>query len=257
MSTRSTSRDRSTTLERSLPDDLLNQQRAMIDLIATLRTRVVRSAYAGQVTARPDPVSARDADRMAGRVAALADQVVDLQRIVSLLRGKDPTREFTEVACTWLAESAADQPGMLRQLQKIVPALQKLYERAADHIAAPAESKSTEPLDNAIKSFIESSVGFHEVVTDFCDRLWRRLDEERRADLAAAERTRQAIGATLAKLEKIGKHVRLVSLNASVEASRAGDAGKGLAVIAVEFKSLAEEIQGLAASAREEMESMQ
>ena len=61
---------------------------------------------------------------------------------------------------------------------------------------------------------------------------------------------------TWTRLEKIGKHVRLVSLNASVEASRVGDAGRGLGVIATEFKSLAEEIQGLASNARSNIDDL-
>ena len=69
---------------------------------------------------------------------------------------------------------------------------------------------------------------------------------------AAAE----AIGKTLTRLEHIGKHVRLVSLYASVEASRVGDAGRGLGVIAVEFKTLAEEIQMLAVTARADIAEM-
>lgn len=75
-------------------------------------------------------------------------------------------------------------------------------------------------------------------------------------DSATPEALRHAIDrvATLrARVIRVGKHVRLVSLNASVEAARAGDVGKGLMVIAHEFKSLAEEIQSLAKDARGDM----
>ncbi|WP_187431591.1 hypothetical protein ROLI_022630 [Roseobacter fucihabitans] len=47
-----------------------------------------------------------------------------------------------------------------------------------------------------------------------------------------------------------------MSINASMEASRAGEAGKGLAIIAQEFKTLAEEVQQLTSSAREDIQNI-
>lgn len=44
-----------------------------------------------------------------------------------------------------------------------------------------------------------------------------------------------------AKLNELGMKVRLLSLNASVEAARAGDAGKGFSVIAEEVRALADQ----------------
>jgi hypothetical protein len=97
---------------------------------------------------------------------------------------------------------------------------------------------------------------FAESVVRVCEMLWEDLDSRRLADLERATTAATALAGRLGRLEHIGKHVRLVSLNASVEAARAGENGKGLMVIAQEFKSLAEEIQGLARSAREDMELM-
>ncbi|MEX0371682.1 MAG: methyl-accepting chemotaxis protein [Tateyamaria sp.] len=47
----------------------------------------------------------------------------------------------------------------------------------------------------------------------------------------------------VSRIRSISKMVRLISLNASVEAARAGDAGKSFGVIASEVKALSEAIQ--------------
>lgn len=86
--------------------------------------------------------------------------------------------------------------------------------------------------------------------------IWADLDTARLNEVQVATQAAHSLGDRLDRLERIGKHVRLVSLNASVEAAHAGDVGKGLMVIAQEFKTLAEEIQSLANDAREDMNSI-
>ncbi|WP_299692375.1 methyl-accepting chemotaxis protein [uncultured Tateyamaria sp.] len=120
-----------------------------------------------------------------------------------------------------------------------------------------ALSCSDAELDTALKAhFVFGRGQFYQAVTEICDGLWSQLDQQRDQDMQQARENGAAIDDILGRLERIGKHVRLVSLNASVEAARVGDAGRGLGVIAVEFKSLAEEIQHLAASARDNINGM-
>ena len=66
--------------------------------------------------------------------------------------------------------------------------------------------------------------GFMECVTRFCEKAWESIDSERTTAIKQVEETGSAIKTTLKRLQSIGKHVKLVSLNASVEASRIGDA---------------------------------
>jgi methyl-accepting chemotaxis protein len=65
------------------------------------------------------------------------------------------------------------------------------------------------------------------------------------------------IGAIATLIEKIAKETRLLALNASIEAARAGDAGKGFSVVANEVKQLADQTNNATGNIRSEILSMQ
>jgi methyl-accepting chemotaxis protein len=57
----------------------------------------------------------------------------------------------------------------------------------------------------------------------------------------------------IARIQKITRQTSLLSLNATIEASRAGDAGKGFAVVASEVKALSKGIEELSTGMREKI----
>ncbi|MBY5976874.1 chemotaxis protein [Phaeobacter italicus] len=67
------------------------------------------------------------------------------------------------------------------------------------------------------------------------------FDEQKSRDSARDEGMRDAIE----NAETVGRHIQLIAFNASIEAARIGDQGKGFAVIATEIRNLSGRTQTL------------
>ncbi|MEL6464440.1 MAG: methyl-accepting chemotaxis protein [Pseudomonadota bacterium] len=225
------------------------QRRCAIDLIATTRARAIRSALFGSYLFRVNPLGPETVETRAQWRVVLREQYDALARSAALVQGSDPMQRVPDWVCDWIGQHGAENP-------KSVAAFVEMRDLTHNVVIA-ADGDDTTQLRNALDTHLRvGRGGFFEKVTAFCDGLWADLDATRHEEVERAAATAKAISTTLTRLEQIGKHVRLVSLNASVEAVRVGDAGKGLGVIAVEFKTLAEEIQRLATTARADIAAM-
>jgi len=228
---------------------LFAQRRAATDLIATTRARTIRAALFATYLFRPHPTTPEDQSTRAQWRAILSEQHQDMVNICQLLDGEDSSGKVCKDVCNWISEHATRNP-------TAVNAFQHIRDLTYDLCTAANGEDATE-LETALEAHkAYGRGGFFDVVTEFCDGLWAQLDEKRREEMERASATAKTISKTLARLQHIGKHVRLVSLNASIEAARVGDAGRGLGVIAVEFKTLAEEIQLLATTASADISTM-
>ncbi|TCS40195.1 methyl-accepting chemotaxis protein [Reinekea marinisedimentorum] len=67
----------------------------------------------------------------------------------------------------------------------------------------------------------------------------------------------QKIGAVLDVIQSIAEQTNLLALNAAIEAARAGEHGRGFAVVADEVRSLAQKTQGSASDIQQMVESIQ
>ena len=224
-------------------NDLTAQRRTMIDLIATTRDRCVRVALFGAMLHRTNPDRETTEDERTHTAGVLVDTVNWIERVAALVTtGVDPWEKIPVAVSTWVLKFADQAPETVEKITMIAA----LSRRVADNI-----DKGSQALGRALEAHLDARRdGLMDDIAMFCDRMWATMDAEREAEVVRAKDAGDAIQQTLSRLEAIGKHVRLVSLNASVEAARVGDAGKGLGVIAVEFKSLAEEIQHLANDGR-------
>ncbi len=229
--------------------DFASTRRRVIDQVATLRARAIRAALAGHL------IYSKSCDTSGGQlthdsmITLLQEQVDAMRQVQSMLAGKSADTSIQPDILEWLSNLAIQH----KRVRRDVEAMHKLTQdmlNCAQRRASPKDEYDTLLSDVWMRHLTFSRGQFFETISNFCDSLWNDIENDRRDEVQYAAEASKAISETLVRLERIGKHVKLVSLNAAVEASRAGDAGKGLTVIAVEFKSLAEEIQSLAAHAR-------
>lgn len=231
-----------TTIDR--PDDQL--RRTLIDLIGESRSRAVRVALFGEMLYRPDPAGLeKDADR-ANSLKVLTDTVRWLDRThVMLATLKDPWDEFPPELVGWLKQFVTAQPEVVELLDGM--------QKASQRVAVAAEARSAD-LGPALRAHYELRRGpYMAAVTQFCARIWNQIDTQREAEMATATRAIATTRKALERMEQIATHVRLVAINAAIEANKLGDDGRGIAFIAAEFKTLAEELQSLSANARSDI----
>ncbi|MDW3184021.1 MAG: methyl-accepting chemotaxis protein [Roseobacter sp.] len=218
--------------------------REAIDRVATLRALVMRLALG---------VSQMSCDRTDDQTAKLREnlqaQVKTLHHTLAVLRGQTTFSTLPETLSLWLAGVAATQDAQLQVIARMATMTDSLCESALSE-----EGAAPETLDKYI-AFGQGA--FFEAVSALTEEFWARIEDGRATQLDRAMQSAARLGEGLSRLERIGKYVRSMSINASVEASRAGEAGKGLAIIAQEFKVLAEEVQQLTLSAREDIESIE
>ena len=85
----------------------------------------------------------------------------------------------------------------------------------------------------------------------------KELEEANALRTAQSEEVTEEAKKAMVRIDAITRSVRLISINASVEAARVGDPGRGFSVIAGEIKTLAEAIAGASGDAGRSMDQLQ
>lgn len=116
---------------------------------------------------------------------------------------------------------------------------------------------------------VETVAAAAEELTASIQEIGRQTDNARQVSLEAVKAAEQSegsvlelvnvsdeVGNALSLIEDIAEQTNLLALNATIEAARAGEAGKGFAVVASEVKNLAQQTQKATAEIAQNIESM-
>ncbi|MEE9102756.1 methyl-accepting chemotaxis protein [Pseudomonas nitroreducens] len=190
-----------------------------------------------------------------GRVAQGFNRFLDkLQPVIGQLQGAVSDARSTADQSALVARQASDgMQQQFREIDQVATALQEMSATAQDSArnaaqAAAAASQADHAAREGLGLIAHATHGIGELAQGMTAAMSQVQD--------LAERSEQ-IGQVLEVIRSIAEQTNLLALNAAIEAARAGEQGRGFAVVADEVRGLAQRTQSSVEEIRQVIANLQ
>ena len=208
-----------------------NELRAKVDALLDVVSKAASGDLTGRVTVSGDDAIGRMGDGLKTMVENLRALINDVQKA-----GIQVTTSATEIAASAKQQEATG----VEQAQTSIEILSTTKEMSAN----------TSQLLKTMEEATEVADYTTQATADAQNNL-RRMDQTMQnmvaatdsinAKLAALSEKASNINGVLTTITKVADQTNILSLNAAIEAEKAGDAGRGFSVVATEIRRLADQ----------------
>jgi len=190
-----------------------------------------------------------------GELASWFNRFLDkLQPIIAeVKRSVQDARSTADQSAAIASQTSAGMQQQYREVDQVATASQEMSSTAHDvaHSAAQA-AEAARGADHAT----QEGLGVIDQTTRSIDKLAADMSSAM-VQVEGLANSSEKIGSVLEVIRAIAEQTNLLALNAAIEAARAGEAGRGFAVVADEVRNLAKRTQDSVEEIRQVIEGLQ
>lgn len=205
----------------------------------------------GDLTRRLDYARQDELGQLSGWFNRFLDK---LQPVIAQVKGSLlEARGTADQSAAIASQTSSGMQQQQREIEQVATAANEMSATAQDvaHNAAQA-AQAARGADQASREGLQLIASTRQAIDNLAVGMDAAMDEAR-----ALEQRSEQIGSVLEVIRAIAEQTNLLALNAAIEAARAGEAGRGFAVVADEVRSLAQRTQVSVEEIRQVIEGLQ